>query len=288
LALLLPGCSLFSSKARLSPLAKQGHWEGRLQLRILQEKPEQFSFNFDLQGSAEAGELTIYSPVGSTVAVASWTPSGAVLTEGNKQTQFESMEVLTMRLTGAALPLPTLMAWLNSDGPALVYDYLVGKWSVHDNHEQSHALLTDDGYTLARVDGSVWQRSDGFTDGDGGEISMLVRTPWVKLSGLQGFQRLFYVSVLGEWRSNHTLTMRVFYDYAQDAAETVTFEATSAAHGYTVGDALQFRHHLGRKCQSVMFELSDNAAGEGLKLTSMALEVGVKSGTARQSTSKTA
>ena len=119
LALLLPGCSLFSSKARLSPLAKQGHWEGRLQLRILQEKPEQFSFNFDLQGSAEAGELTIYSPVGSTVAVASWTPSGAVLTEGNKQTQFESMEVLTMRLTGAALPLPTLMAWLNSNGPAL-------------------------------------------------------------------------------------------------------------------------------------------------------------------------
>jgi len=81
--LLLSGCSLFSNKAKLTQLAQQGHWEGRLQLRILQDKPEQFSFNFDLQGSAENGELTIYSPLGSTVAVASWTPSGAVLTEGN-------------------------------------------------------------------------------------------------------------------------------------------------------------------------------------------------------------
>ncbi|NBX61414.1 MAG: hypothetical protein EBT67_03110 [Betaproteobacteria bacterium] len=119
LALLLSGCSLFFNKAKVSPIAKQGHWEGRLQLRILQEKPEQFSFNFDLQGTADTGELTIYSPLGSTVAVATWSPNGAELTEGNKQTHFESMEDLTMRLTGAALPLPTLMAWLNSDGPAL-------------------------------------------------------------------------------------------------------------------------------------------------------------------------
>lgn len=117
--LLLSGCSLFSNKAKLTQLAQQGHWEGRLQLRILQDKPEQFSFNFDLQGSAENGELTIYSPLGSTVAVASWTPSGAVLTEGNKQNHFASTEDLTLQLTGAALPLPTLMAWLTRDGPAL-------------------------------------------------------------------------------------------------------------------------------------------------------------------------
>jgi outer membrane biogenesis lipoprotein LolB len=53
------------------------------------------------------------------VAVASWTPNSAVLTEGNKQKQFASMEDLTQQLTGAALPLPTLMAWLNRDGPSL-------------------------------------------------------------------------------------------------------------------------------------------------------------------------
>lgn len=117
--MLLSGCGLLFNKANLTDLAQQGHWEGRLQLRILQDKPEQFSFNFDLQGDAEKGELTIYSPLGSTVAVASWSPSGAILTEGNKQNHFASMEDLTQQLTGAALPLPTLMAWLTRDGPAL-------------------------------------------------------------------------------------------------------------------------------------------------------------------------
>lgn len=117
--LLLSGCGLFSNKSKSTELAQQGQWEGRLQLRILQDKPEQFSFTFDLQGTAENGELTIYSPLGSTVAVASWTPNSAVLTEGNKQKHFASMEDLTQQLTGAALPLPTLMAWLNRDGPSL-------------------------------------------------------------------------------------------------------------------------------------------------------------------------
>jgi outer membrane lipoprotein LolB len=116
--LLLSGCGLFT-KVKLTEFAQQGHWEGRLQLRILQDKPEQFSFNFDLQGTAEKGELTIYSPLGNTLAVASWTPNSAVLTEGNKQKQFASMEDLTQQLTGAALPLPTLMAWLKTDGPSL-------------------------------------------------------------------------------------------------------------------------------------------------------------------------
>ena len=116
--LLLSGCGLFT-KVKLTELAQQGHWEGRLQLRILQDKPEQFSFNFDLQGTAEKGELTIYSPLGNTLAVASWTPNSAVLTEGNKQKHFASMEDLTQQLTGAALPLPTLMAWLKTDGPSL-------------------------------------------------------------------------------------------------------------------------------------------------------------------------
>lgn len=125
---MLPGCSVFSNTSKLTQLAQQGHWEGRLQLRILQDKPEQFSFNFDLQGTADNGELTIYSPLGSTVAVASWTPSGAVLTEGNKQNHFASMEDLTLQLTGAALPMPTLLAWLNRDGPALQ------GWQIKSEH----------------------------------------------------------------------------------------------------------------------------------------------------------
>ena len=100
-------------------MAQTGHWEGRLQLKILAKKTEQFSANFMLEGTAEEGELTIYSPIGTTVAVASWDPNGASLAEGSQKNRFESMDLLTEQLTGASLPLPALMAWLNSDGPAV-------------------------------------------------------------------------------------------------------------------------------------------------------------------------
>ena len=120
LVCLLTSCGLFSSKTKtVSPLAQTGHWEGRLQLKILNKKPEQFSATFMLEGTAEEGELTIYSPIGTTVALASWNPQGATLTEGSQKHSFTSMDSLTEKLTGASLPLPSLMAWLNNDGPAV-------------------------------------------------------------------------------------------------------------------------------------------------------------------------
>jgi len=116
---LLAGCSVFSSKTKNTALAQNGHWDGRLNLRILQKPPEQFSANFTLEGTAETGELTIYSPIGSTLAVASWNAEGATLTEGSKKQSFDSMEALTRAVTGANLPLSTLMTWLNVDGESL-------------------------------------------------------------------------------------------------------------------------------------------------------------------------
>lgn len=114
----LAGCGLFSFKSKhTTALAQTGHWEGRLQLKILHKKPEQFIANFTLEGTAEVGELTIYSPIGTTVAQASWDGNGATLLEGSQKHQFASMDSLTEKLTGASLPLPALMAWLTNDGP---------------------------------------------------------------------------------------------------------------------------------------------------------------------------
>ena len=132
---LLTSCSIFSSKSKHTVLAQNGHWEGRLQLKILQKKPEQFSANFTLEGTAQQGELTIYSPIGTTVAVASWDAAGATLTEGSQKHAFESMDALTERLTGASLPLPPLMAWLNSDGPAVV------GWEIRSENPQAGRRL---------------------------------------------------------------------------------------------------------------------------------------------------
>ena len=105
--------------AQQATLKQMGHWQGRLSLRVLQPQPEQFSANFELHGSAENGELSIISPLGTTLAVARWTPHNAQLLQGQKVQDYASMEALTQQLTGAALPLQALLAWLDTDGPPL-------------------------------------------------------------------------------------------------------------------------------------------------------------------------
>ena len=113
------GCGVFSFKNKNTALAQTGNWEGRLNLKILSKPPEQFSANFTLQGTPALGELTVYSPIGTTLAVASWDSNGAVLSEGSNKQSFASMDALTKHVTGASLPLQSLMSWLNSDGATL-------------------------------------------------------------------------------------------------------------------------------------------------------------------------
>ncbi len=116
----LSSCALFSKPtptAQQATLKQMGHWQGRLSLKVLQANPEQFSAQFELNGSADAGELSIISPLGTTLAVARWTPHNAQLLQGQKVQDFTSVEALTLQLTGAALPLPALLAWLDVDGP---------------------------------------------------------------------------------------------------------------------------------------------------------------------------
>ena len=96
-----------------------GHWEGRLTMRVAKNPPEQFSTAFEMSGHAEQGQLQLLSPLGTTLAVVRWTPQGASLQQSNDIQQFASMDELTQSLTGAALPLPQLLIWLDRAGPAV-------------------------------------------------------------------------------------------------------------------------------------------------------------------------
>ena len=115
----LSGCAMFSSTPRQPALEQIGHWQGRLSLKVLQDPPEQFSANFEINGRPEQGELALYSPIGTTLAVARWSPDSAELLQGQKVQSFISIEAMTQQLTGNKLPLPELLSWLDHDGAAL-------------------------------------------------------------------------------------------------------------------------------------------------------------------------
>lgn len=198
----------------------------------------------------------------------------------------EGYNSLTM-VSAALVPTKNQIRFGHSDGSTLVYDYLLNRWSVFTNHNQVGAAYWGSTYCLLKSDGTVWQQSTGFEDPSSTAITMAVETPWAKLSALQGFQRVFYVSVLGEWRSAHTLSLKTHYNYEPSAAETKTF---NAATGFTPGQPLQVRHHLGKKCTAAKWRIEDSAqAGtkESFALTALSLELGGLGGVFRQGSAKT-
>jgi outer membrane lipoprotein LolB len=94
------------------PVDDQAYWSGRMAIQVLKAPPESLSAGFELQGSAQSGEMVLLSPIGTTLARLEWTPQGARLTQGQQQVDSPSLQRLGARLTGTELPIAALFEWL--------------------------------------------------------------------------------------------------------------------------------------------------------------------------------
>jgi outer membrane lipoprotein LolB len=108
-AALLAGCA---SPPRSAVPAGVQSWAGRLALTVEGQASQSFSAGFELKGAPEAGELTLFNPLGGTLAVLSWSPGTATLRNGGNTRQFPSLEALAQEATGAPLPVAALFDWL--------------------------------------------------------------------------------------------------------------------------------------------------------------------------------
>ncbi|MBI5278554.1 MAG: outer membrane lipoprotein LolB [Burkholderiales bacterium] len=110
-ALVTGGCAT-PQRPAASAAEAASTWTGRLALQV-QDRPQQsFTAAFELKGSAQAGELTLYSPLGSTMAQLAWAPGAATLRSGGQTRQFDSVDTLSAEATGTPIPLAALFDWL--------------------------------------------------------------------------------------------------------------------------------------------------------------------------------
>ena len=117
---LIAGCAHPISAKTLNSQQTEA-WTGRISLHVKSEPEQFFSAGFELKGRPEQGELTLISPLGNVVGVLRWSPGEAQLDSGDAGNvqRFASIELLMVRATGAALPLPALFAWLQGDSAAV-------------------------------------------------------------------------------------------------------------------------------------------------------------------------
>lgn len=106
----MTGCAL---PPRAPDTAGQPYWNGRLGLQVEGEQSQSFSAGFELRGGPQAGELSLYSPLGATLAQLRWSPGTAELQADGQRRSYASIEALTQEATGTALPLAALFAWLD-------------------------------------------------------------------------------------------------------------------------------------------------------------------------------
>lgn len=159
---------------------------------------------------------------------------------------------------------------------ALVFDYENGQWSVFPGYPGGDAAVWSGSYCRAFASTVRREVPGNFSDA-GAAYGWKLRTSWLKLSALQGFQRIYRALLLGKLSSAASVTIRIYADYDGTApVETVT---RSLATSDFAGAVLQVEHHLARqKCEAVAFEVECTAAGQGFSLTNLTLQAGMKRG----------
>ncbi|EZP38756.1 outer membrane lipoprotein LolB [Janthinobacterium aestuarii] len=166
LCLSLSACSTltspFSSGATpsgqtVAPYRDQVELTGRLNVVYQKDdKPESATVNFNWQQTAQRTDVTLYSPVGSTLATIAVTPQQAVLTQSGKAPHSApDVDALSAQMLGWSLPVSGLRDWLQ--GHAVGAD---GKRFVASPANDS--VTTKDGWRLRYVS---WQDASDNTPG---------------------------------------------------------------------------------------------------------------------------
>ena len=89
-------------------------WSGRMGLQVEQAYDAQnqsFSASFELEGNARQGSLQLLNPLGSVIARLQWSPSGAMLSQGQESSRLEAGAVFARQETNAAPELKSFWPW---------------------------------------------------------------------------------------------------------------------------------------------------------------------------------
>ncbi len=114
----IAGCAA-PTPASVSNRSERTVWRGRLAVRVESDgakaQAQAFAASFELTGNAQTGELTLYTPLGTTAAALSWSAQTALMRTNGDVRSFASLNALLEQAVGAEIPVTALFAWLAGD-----------------------------------------------------------------------------------------------------------------------------------------------------------------------------
>lgn len=168
-----------------------------------------------------------------------------------------------------------LVVFSTSEGTWLNYNYFSQKWSTSPSLPSYDARVIGTNNYYLSTTGTVYKQGTGFADPTA-DVVMKIETGWISFAGIQGFQRVYNMMILGEYKSAHSIKVSVAYDYVDSYTQTVT---TTSASMVTSPYELQINFAT-QKCKAIKIKIEDvpNASGESFSLSNIMFTVGVSSG----------
>jgi hypothetical protein len=183
-------------------------------------------------------------------------------------------------------------------GVVLMYDYQQGQWGTFSGVPGISSVIYNNTHTYLSNYGKVYTETSGaYLDGSN-PVLIRFTTAWLKLTGLQGYQRAYAMYLLASYFSPHKLQVDIAYDYDSNTRQRTVITPTNYNGTYGSGalwgsDATfggnsaveQWRIFFAtQKCQSLQItvtELYDASygvvAGAGFTSSGINVLVGVKS-----------
>lgn len=125
---------------------REGFWQGRLSLTVHQEPPQNVSAEFELEGDAQQGALTLLSPLGQVGLALKWSPAGAQWQQNGQVRSFANLSEMTQAAIGTDIPMVALFDWMaGRDQPVVGWQFerstTPGAWSARRTHPQPAVTL---------------------------------------------------------------------------------------------------------------------------------------------------
>jgi len=203
-----------------------------------------------------------------------------------------------LTITSAILvPKVNEVRFLTLEGPTLVYDYFMDQWGTDEEIAGVDATVYQNTFTYATADGIVNKETPGtFTD-NGQFIPLGLTTGWLSGAGLQAYQRVFDMYLLGEYKSPHQLKVTFAYDFNPNPFQFtyvqagVLLDVPPYGEEYVYGaepvyggvyPTYEFEFSLVKqKCSAIQISIEDIQTenfGEGYNISALGFQAGAKSG----------
>lgn len=181
-----------------------------------------------------------------------------------------------------------------ADDQYLIYNYYFNQWTEWTVNYDSSAwqvgeVYDGSNYIRLTADGKTFKQTAGLfqddnTSGSAANYSVTLVTTPIAPGGLMQAHRIYRFMLLGDYVSDHTLTLGAKYDYSTSTTTTFVESITSANDGPFI-----IRAHLDKqKCRAIQLNITIAGSGECVRLDGLAFEVGKKKSTFKLESARTA